>query len=153
MTERKKSGIAGMVEKSVVKTDPPKWAIRLLNEAVDWWCSLGHEKYNPTLNWKVCNCSYSCGNAEYNDIFVHAGTDRLDAKYVVLHELAHIFSPPREVGKVNWSVHHDDFWDTAWMLFRWAKLPIKYCKQRTGEYRKGAIRAYERGLRHEINKS
>ncbi len=70
-------------------------------------------------------------------IVVTAGSERLDQRVVLLHELAHILSP---VGE-----HHGShFWDVAWELYRWAKIPIRYAKTREGNYRKGALVAYSR---------
>ena len=73
-------------------------------------------------------------------ISINAGQDRIDQKVVLLHELAHWIVGPVER-------HNGRFWDVAWELFRWAKLPIGYTKRREGDYRKGALAAYHRTRR------
>ena len=138
----------------------PKWAQELLIDACIY---LGIDDL-PALDWRHGRRRCSSGRCYGKSrILVTAGTDRTDAKMVLLHELAHAATPPeiREVklsGKwmrpdgTPWEnptatqqvSHGDAFWDTAWRLYRWAKLPIRYCLQRETDYRKGAAVAYRR---------
>jgi len=114
---------------------PPKWAQDLLLDALTWWESQGNDIPNITLTWRRGQQSWSSGRAFCDRIVVTAGSDRIDTKVVLLHETAHVLNP---------GVHHGArFWDTAWTLYRWARLPVRYCRQREHEYR-GATLAYAR---------
>lgn len=118
---------------------PPKWAQDLTINALIYLDSEGIKLNVPTLDWKHSNRDSSSGACWFKSarIVVRAGSDRVDAKMVLLHEIAHL------QGKG----HTDRFWDIAWMLYRWAKLPIRYCKEREGDYMKGALVAYRRSIR------
>lgn len=152
----------------------PKWAQDLTINAC---LHLGMEDI-PQLVWRKHKCEWSSGKAWYHDenkcITIYAGSNRLDARLVLLHEIAHMAKPGHDI-QMTYKQWHDarskeknvvvapfnpryrnriittkhvshtpEFWDTAWELFRWAKLPIRYCKEREGEYRKGSIAAYHR---------
>ena len=72
-----------------------------------------------------------------NRITLTAGGERQGQKLILLHELAHWLSPRGE--------HHgDNFWDTAWRLYRRYRIPIRFAREREGSYRKGALAAYRR---------
>mgnify|MGYP001595901362 FL=1 len=116
---------------------PPKWAQSLCLDALTWWERQGHTTPNPSLTWRRGSSRQSSGRANDKSIVVTAGTYRTDAKMVLLHEMAHTFTG---VG------HTDLFWDTAWALYRWAKLPIRYCRTREGTYRRGSLAAYARSV-------
>lgn len=155
----------------------PRWAEDLI---IDACIHLGIEDV-PQVVWRKRKGRETSGLAYYGDngnrITINAGTSRLDAKLVLLHELAHIARPGRDIKKPykEWYEamktacagkhiviapfnpklqnrvittmhisHTPEFWDTAWELFRWAKLPIAYCKEREFEYKKGAIAGYHR---------
>lgn len=90
-----------------------------------------------SYTWKDRGSSGST-DLERDRIVVTAGASRLDAKLVLLHELAH---------HVTKAWHTPAFWDVAWKLYRWAKLPILYVKRREGHYRKGALVAYRRNMK------
>ena len=56
-------------------------------------------------------------------IVVTAGTDRMDQRLVLLHELAHWLSPPKE--------HHgSEWWALACQLYRRYKVPIRFAERR-----------------------
>lgn len=117
----------------------PKWAQDLI---IDACLYLGLEAI-PVVNWRHRKAKSSSGRAWYprpprneGRIIINAGTDRIDARLTILHELAHIAVPGH---------HTDAFWDTCWDLIRWNRLPIRYCLKRETEYRKGAAAAYHRG--------
>lgn len=123
---------------------PPKWAQSLLLDALVWWESQGNEAPNVFLVWRRrrvrCWRLYDAdasGKANQNTgrILVIAGGNRLDAKLVLLHELAHQLVPKG---------HTPVFWETAWRLYRWAKLPLRYCQRREAMHYKGAAVAYRR---------
>ena len=116
---------------------PPKWAQDLMLDALLWWESRGHIPPNPELNWRRGSRSSSSGTAyETHKIVVTAGSNRIDQKLVLLHELAHTMNPDEH--------HSIAFWDTAWALYRRAKLPIRYCIKREKSYRVGAMVSYHR---------
>lgn len=116
----------------------PKWAQDLLLNALLWWESSGHSVTVPELVWRRCNRRTSSGRCQYDRLIVSAGCDRIDAKLVLLHELAHHLAGPQEK-------HSLLFWETAWKLYRWADLPVTYARQREGAYRRKAIVAYRQG--------
>ncbi len=96
----------------------------------------------PKLNWRRSKkCWSSSGMCAYNyltgetRITVTAGTGGHDHKLVLLHELAHAATQ---------NGHSSEFWDMAWQLYRWAKLPIMETRRRERAYMKGAELAYMR---------
>jgi hypothetical protein len=151
--------------------NPPKWAQELIIEAMIYLESKGIKGDLPTLKWRHGSGFYSSGHAtNRKSIVITAGKHRLDQKLVVLHELSHIVAKPIEqhstvaqAKKRGWITdsrlkdtdvfstrhvcHSENFWDIAWDLYRWAKLPIRYCKTREGNYRKGSIAAYHRNVK------
>ena len=121
---------------------PPKWAQDLMLDASVWWESQGNKVRSYNLVWRRRSKGrYSSGTTYLigTRIVVTAGSDRLDAKLILLHELAHSLT-------VNDYKHGSEFWDVAWTLYRWAKLPMKYCKLREFTYRKEAKAGYARVL-------
>lgn len=141
---------------------PPKWAQELLIDA----CLFLGVNDLPELKWKHRPWPQSSGSCGKTKITVRAGKDRTDAKLVLLHEIAHFVTPEEKQEmtlKGDWFggegkrvenprvtrrlYHTDSFWDTAWRLFRWAKIPIRYALEREGNYKTGAIAAYKRGRR------
>ncbi len=66
-----------------------------------------------------------------------AGTDKVDQKIVLLHELAHWVNP-------QVAAHTAQFWDLAWVLFRQYRLPVQRTLVREGNYRRGALAAARR---------
>lgn len=120
----------------------PVWAQKLVSDAIKWYTKQEHVKAKaPGFIWRHRIGLNSSGHTRLreNQIFITAGRNRVDLKLCILHELAHCLAP-REA-----QFHTVAFWDITWKLIRWAKLPIRYCKQREGEYKKGALVAYRRG--------
>jgi len=125
--------------------NPPKWAQGLTLNAILYLQSTRYVGLElPRLTWRHAHNRSCSSGISWHDrskgINVNAGTDRTDAKLVLLHELAHWARPLGES-------HSDAFWDLAWELYRWAKLPMRYCKWREAEYRKGSIAAYHRSVK------
>ncbi|MDP2684760.1 MAG: hypothetical protein Q8P20_07040 [bacterium] len=115
----------------------PKWAQELTLKACIWWEKQGHATEIPDIMWKHSKYSKQSSGKCYSDsISITSGTDRKDAKLVVLHELAHWFNPAEHHGLA--------FWQTAWELYKWAGLPINYCKRREYPYKKTAKLAYQK---------
>ena len=115
---------------------PPKWAQELILQA----CLHEGKEDLPEIVWRrslVKSSSSGTAYPEENLMVIRAGENRGDQKLVVLHELAHLIAPPGER-------HGALFWDIAWRLYRWAKLPIRATLATEGNYRKGAIAAYSR---------
>jgi len=146
---------------------PPKWAQELTIKAILHLQSLGYKADLPELNWRhgvYRDSSGHCKNG--NSITVTAGRSRVDQKLVLLHEITHTvtecekkYITSDQAKKRGWiiskeseglpfwtrTLHHtSEFWDTAWLLYRWAKLPVRYCLKREQGYRKGAVVAYRR---------
>jgi hypothetical protein len=125
----------------------PKWAQDLILDAILYIQSTTHLTPElPDIHWRhpTNGSKYfpkrragSSGVCYRTHITICGGSNRIDCKLVILHELAHWARP--------WGEHHSsDFWDLCWQLYREYKLPIRYCKQREVEYRKGALAAYHR---------
>jgi len=113
----------------------PKWVQDLLIEA----CLAFGKEDLPEVVWRRSRIhSNTSGYAKplKNRILLTAGSDHTDAKRAVLHELAHLLVPDCR--------HSPAYWDKAWELYRWAKLPIRQMRLREGAYMKGATVAYVR---------
>lgn len=147
----------------------PKWAEKLILDALVYLEEQGHSVTVPQVTWRHRQGvqSSGCVNGKQRMI-ITAGRDRTDAKLVVLHEVAHTVTdtepvywdiekakkhgwifpqePTKPIAIRNVS-HTDRFWDIAWQLYRWAKLPIRYCQRREYEYKAGAQAAYRRNTR------
>mgnify|MGYP001589009242 CR=1 FL=1 len=116
---------------------PPEWAQDLMLNALLY---KGFDDI-PELVWRHTKREVSSGvySPRTKQIRIMAGSDRKDAKLVLLHEIAHFITPRK--GSI---FHTGIFWDITWDLYRWAKLPIRYCLKREGHYKKGATLAYHR---------
>ena len=140
---------------------PPKWAQDLM---IDACLFLGIDDV-PELIWRHTKRWGSSGACQGKKrVFINGGKDRTDAKLILLHEISHAVSPTEAKDCVSktmffattgkpfeykrYQCHTDQFWDTCWKLYRWAKLPIRYCQQREANYRQGSIAAYHRSLKH-----
>lgn len=111
--------------------DTPVWAERLLSEA--WQRhSLGQA---PTLAWrksKIATLSTGRYSPGKNHIVVTAGSDRIDQKVVLLHELAHALTPKH--------IHDKTFWTCFWMLVKWhGKLNLLAVMHRELRYKTTSI--------------
>ncbi len=147
----------------------PKWAEKLILDALVYLEEQGHKVSTPIVTWRHANRHNSSGcTYDKERIVVTAGKDRTDAKLVVLHEIAHLVTEsepqywnierakkrgeifptePTEPIIVRNISHTAKFWDTAWQLYRWAKLPVRYCQRREYQYKAGAQVAYKRNKR------
>jgi len=124
---------------------PPKWAQDLTLKALLFWESQGYKAPSFNLMWGRTSGQLSNGTSwskhgnkypnENPRVFLRQGKNHLDAKLCLLHEIAHQLA---DAG------HTNTFWDIAWSLYRWAKLPIAYCKKREFCYKAGAQAAYKR---------
>jgi len=122
---------------------PPKWAQELTLKAMLWWEEQNNKVPNFKLDWRHGNYSGTAWNSPIyrreQRILISAGRDRIKAKLILLHEIAHQFCGERG--------HSQRFWDIAWQLYRWAKLPIRDTLRNESNYRKGALVAYKRNKR------
>jgi len=147
----------------------PRWAEKLTLDALVYLEDLGYKVPTPAIIWRHGQQQFSSGRTYLPDkIIITAGKNRLDTKLVLLHELAHtvagnkpVYLDVKRATKQGWRFlqeptepliigtrsHTSEFWDIAWKLYRWAKLPIRYCQQREYIYRKGAISAYRRNIK------
>lgn len=122
---------------------PPKWAQDLTLRALLYAEEQGYPIIVPTLEWKRFNREDSSGSCWLKEkrILVRGGRDRQAAKLILLHELAH---------HITGCQHTRTMWTLAWQLYRWAKLPIRFCSQKEGSYMKGALVAYRLSLKREV---
>lgn len=94
---------------------PPAWATELVATVCADACVAP-----PRLQWRLRRAEHSTGVARRHDgvIAVRAGTDALDQRLTLLHELAHWLgaTPPRRRGR---AVHHGRaFYAIAFDLYR-----------------------------------
>ncbi len=125
--------------------NPPKWAQEMTLKALLWWEAQGNKAPIFRLDWGRRSADYSSGVSwdREKKIFVRQGTSRLDARLVLLHEVAHQLQP--RLKRYASRSHTSQFWSTAWALYRYFKLPIRYCLDREGDYKVGAVVAYHKG--------
>lgn len=111
---------------------PPLWAARLARRVI----SDAGQRKPFTLEWRATPRRFSSGQAwpRARRIRIEAGTERADARMVLLHELAHLLCPED-------AAHGPIFWKTAWRLYRRHRVPIRHALWSEGSYRAGAVRA------------
>lgn len=123
----------------------PRWAQDLTINAILYLHSSGRNAELPDIKWRRAQRLSSSGVTYPDHIRIVAGTSRIDCKMIILHELVHWIFPLKSEGHIyGHEGHTPRFWDLAWELYRWAKLPVRYCLNREAEYRKGAVLAYRR---------
>jgi hypothetical protein len=115
----------------------PAWARGLVHEVCD-----GAGVPPPLLRWRRAARSSSSGVARVTagTISVTAGTDELDQRLTLLHELAHWLGPRprRRRGRV---VHHDAaFFQIAFELYRRHGVPADEALAREGGRHPSALR-------------
>jgi hypothetical protein len=112
----------------------PAWAQKLAAEV-----AASHDKVPPSIVWVRRNRTESSGMAyvTLNKVVIQAGTDPLDLKLVVLHELAHCLLP-------NSEKHGPRFWDKAFELFQHYGLKPDHFIERSLAYKAGALAAAKR---------
>lgn len=113
--------------------DMPVWAVELtLKVCAQYGVDI------PEVKWANKNRPYATGRAysaqekrEHRfsyDISLVAGSGELDAKLVLLHELAHFTNP---VGE-----HHgENFWNRAFDLYELHGIPLMFAHNRERRYR------------------
>lgn len=115
----------------------PAWASRLVDEV----CAAAAVE-PPLLRWRRSARSTSTGVARVTEgtISVTAGTDELDQRVTLLHELAHWLGPRprRRHGRVP---HHGAaFFQTAFELYRRHGIPAEEALEREGGRHPSALR-------------
>lgn len=80
----------------------------------------------PRLAWRRRSSEHSTGVARHGDgsIAVRAGTDELDQRLTLLHELAHWLTPPRRRGRRRATHHGPVFYRTAFALYARHGIPV-----------------------------
>jgi hypothetical protein len=111
---------------------PPKWASDLIDEVFS-------DEPPPIVSWARRSSFPSSGHANADALHVRAGTDRKDARVVLLHECAHVLRMRRNPS----AAHDQEFWLIAMVLFRTFRgnVTMKYIFDREGGYRSGALAA------------
>ena len=123
---------------------PPGWATALVAAV----CAEAGTA-EPRLSWRRRNAVHSTGVARRHDgvIAVRAGTDGLDQRLTLLHELAHWVGPDprRRRGR---SVHHGRaFYATAFALYRRHGIPeADALRLEAGRYRSALSHAVALGV-------
>lgn len=115
----------------------PAWARQLVDEV----CA-GAGVSRPTLRWRRVRRVASSGVARTNSgtISVTAGSDELDQRLTLLHELAHWLGPRarRRRGRI---AHHDAaFFERAFELYRRHGIPAAEALEREGGRHPSALR-------------
>lgn len=131
----------------------PNWAQDLILDASLYLQSIGYKAELPDIHWRNAprgrwlgvKRKTSSGICYAKHITIVAGRDHMDCKLTILHELAHWALPTTD--RIGHEAHTPHFWNIAWQLYREFKLPIRYCKEREGNYMKGALVAYRKSTR------
>ena len=115
----------------------PAWAVRLVEEV----CAAAGVPA-PDLRWRRAERSASTGLARVDagTISVTAGTDPIDQRLTLLHEVAHWLGPRprRRRGRV---AHHDAaFFERAFELYRRHGIPDVEALEREGGRHPSALR-------------
>lgn len=115
----------------------PAWATALLGEV----CA-DASVAEPTLRWRRATRIASSGVTRRHEgsVAVTAGTDPVDQRLTLLHELAHWLAPParRRRGRVP---HHDAaFYRVAFGLYRRHGIPAAEALTREGGRYPGSLR-------------
>jgi hypothetical protein len=119
----------------------PNYIQDLTFDAVVYLQEQGYKVELPELKIRHPSRRHDTSGVCYkNHINLNLGTDRTDTKLVLLHELAH-WAFPTNSGHEG---HTDKFWALAWKLYKYFKLPIRYCLKRERNYRSGALVAYRK---------
>lgn len=145
----------------------PKWAEKYIEEAVAYINTLpeglqvhqytGRDLPIPPIKWRTGKVSKwftddkgkrakrrrSSGICYQAHITIVSGKDLNDLKMVILHELGH-WTLDRTKGGYKSIMHGPAFWDLAWKLYFHFKLPIRQCRKREANYRKGSEAGYQR---------
>lgn len=133
-------GSTRMVGRMQVTGPAPKWATDLLQRIEQ---DLGHRYAVRRLEWSKRKGTDSSGEGGWGYIRIRAGTDRVDTRIVLLHELAHCAA--------GVSAHHGrDMYRVAWPLWRRyaPSVPVQRIFDREGQYRTTALSvAKELGIR------
>ena len=140
-------------ENGVMKTTrtsrPPLWAMLLIARI----CA-DHGRRAPRLTWWNGRSSYSSGHCNFERrIHITAGTDVRDQQLVVMHEVAHYLTTPRNHAKKRRNVWHSKrFWEKAFELYARYGDPafVEFAQGREGEYRKTAAAIGSRLPRHPV---
>jgi len=117
----------------------PSWATRIIERI----CT-EHEMPIPPTRWIRKQRFSSSGRFTYgtHQITINAGSDKMDQRVTLLHELAHYINCYKKTGKG----HDDKFWDIAFGLFHDKRNRVKkrYALRRSTNYKRKAKAAYTR---------
>jgi hypothetical protein len=109
---------------------PPEWAQALIEEV----CT-DYGRRPPKVQWWERKDWYSSGVTYKSEgrIHVTAGTSVVDARIVLLHELAHWIARP------NWH-HNRRYWELAWAMYqRYADRDLEWAIYREAVYVKKSL--------------
>lgn len=120
---------------------PPEWANTLCCTALEY---AGNTDKPPSIQWcKTRKPGYYSGTYRFyaKQIKIIVGDiPQWQQEMILLHEIAHHLVGWRKEERS----HSKRFWETAWDLYRMAKLPLSKVLTMEGDYRKGAIVAYRK---------
>lgn len=122
----------------------PKWVLNFANEAATYYEEFSNQSCKvPIIEWRKTS-AYSSGEAWIIENIIkirhgksllraknHKTTKRIAQKLLLCHEFAHCFTPAPK--------HDNNFWRTAWTLYKWAKIPMWYAKWSEGWYKKRSL--------------
>lgn len=100
---------------------PPKWALKFVIRV-----SGDYDVEPPRLHWNKRKKKTSSGYCmlERIDIGVGAGSDKLDVRLALIHEMAHHILLEKYQPPYN-GEHNDRFYDFLWPLIRRYHFPMK----------------------------
>ena len=115
----------------------PAWALRLVEEVCD-----AAALPTPILRWRHADRSASSGVTRISGgtLAVTAGSDPLDQRLTLLHELAHWLGPRRRRHRRRVAHHDATFFATAFELYRRHGIPDAEALEREGGRHPSALR-------------
>ena len=123
----------------------PRWAVEL----VDAVCAEAGIS-PPRIRWRVRRAVASTGVARASEgsIAVRAGSDPVDQRLTLLHELAHWIAPPSGRRRGRRSVHHGSrFYAVAFDLYRRHGIAdADALRLESGRYRSALVHAVALGV-------
>ena len=112
-----------------------------------WWWDPSVAGDSDGARWTIVGGYDEPWKGDRALITVYDGGDKLEAKIITLHELAHHIQTEQE-GDSN---HDDNFWKICWGLYRWHRIPLERAIYSEFRYMAGAERVL-RGMGIKLNK-
>ncbi len=120
---------------------PPYWAANLSQRIAN-----DYKAVAPFIVWSTRRSKGSTGYCQLDGqaIGVRAGSDQKDARYTILHEMAHLILIQR--GNEYTGQHNDVYYDFLWPMLRRYHAPMRRALRCESVHHPRAVeRTYRRG--------